>query len=419
MQTQITQFKVTSQEYFLASGSTIPTTVLVLTPNDGWEIDALDFSATVVSPVSDINFTQDGANVLMIIDFEPGFTVTSTLDIPITMQGTVSEDLIELDFDYTSSLFNATSSGDENGSVNANGEEGEVLNVFSRTITADSGYFFKPEPTCIIISDDYENYNTVITDGRDSNNRLVSRTFDVSYTFPNRDVAGDRFMLSAYTEAIPLPPAIEIVDYQFDDSDIFEGAVAKNLTVIGTPGAALTITTDIPGQVDDFNGTLTSSPQVFLIGFPTDTAPKTYTITIGGDLASPFPKPTTITVDRIAGSTPEPGVPITINVVSGSYVSGPTPSTLTKSPQPISGVIQVPKNTGGAGGGNVTSDYAITSTITASANEINIPTTSNEPTGITDNGDGTVDLNYRFTLEQTGTTNTIADIDISYIFLTA
>ena len=417
MQTQITQFKVTSQEYLLASGSTIPTAVLVLTPNDGWEIDALDFSATIVSPVSAVNFTQDGANVLMTVDFEPGFTVTSTLDIPITIQGTVSEDLIDLTFDYTSSLVNASSSGDENGNVSVRGSEGETIIVFSRTITADSGYFFKPPPTCTIISDDYENYNIVISDTLDSNNRLASRTFDVSYTFPNKDVIGDSFVLSANTLKYPVPQDPEIRDYQFDDSDIYEETIARMLTVIGTPGAALTITTDIPGQADDFNGTLSTSPQQFFIGFGGESAPKTYTITIGGDLISPFPKPTTITVNLVAGTQPAPGEPISINVINGSYVSGPTPSTLTNSPTKVKGVIRVPKNINGAGGGIVTSDYTVTTTVSTSANEVNIPVTANEPDNLVDNGDNTVNLEYSFNLERTGTTNPIADIDVGYIFL--
>ncbi len=89
-----TNYTVTSVVYTAVSGtnvySTNPTAVLTITPNEGYEVYAQDFSCTNtdLNYVATVVFTQDGNNVLCTVTFDNPFTMpASNVDLGLCISG--------------------------------------------------------------------------------------------------------------------------------------------------------------------------------------------------------------------------------------------------------------------------------------------------------------------------------------------
>ena len=131
-------------------------------------------------------FTQDGDNVLITVTFISSFVMPSDnynvalcidgqgVAIPITISGVINSTISS----------NITGDSSETDTpYSASGLEDETVSLFSRTYTAASGYFLAGETILINGEENPEGFTITETPTYDAENRLVSITYNVSYTF--------------------------------------------------------------------------------------------------------------------------------------------------------------------------------------------------------------------------------------------
>ena len=499
MSTTIDNFTVTQTTHTVTSGGNIPVTVLTLSPLSGYVITASDFSATITSPVDSIAFAQDGDNVLMTISFEAAYQVTSTLSVPICISGQSSVVVVNLAVNYATTLANSTSSVTP-GLINVSGTYGTTSNVFTSAITATSGYYFLNEPTCTVSTGVLANYNISNTKTLNSNNQLTAISFTAEYTFPESDVTGDVITVVGNAIELPSTAAEEIRSYSFSTADIRSNGETRRFTALGVYAADWTLVVNNgTSDIYNYSSSIPSVGEDFLdIVFPAG-SDVTYTFTLTGDLASPFPLPTTWTVSQadtntapvadaqtvsalhnndalislsasdaegdsltyIITSLPTenlespPGtvisavpftlpsnevtydaaslgsdnfqfkvndgaldsiaqivtvntvaavttIPINVTYDSCTLVTAPSPATVdvgSSGPFGRSTVINVTKNTNGPGGGTATTDYDVIISEDLDNVGLDLKASNITPSSVADQGDGTVNLTYLFTLK--------------------
>jgi hypothetical protein len=246
--TTIGNFSVQSVNFDVPQGDTItsvnPTATLTLVPDPGYQIDASDFSYTSgPSQIISVVFSQSGDNVLCVVTFDTTYVMPgNNINLPICIEGSATT------IDYTLSGVvrlktggNTTpSSGDT--AYSASGSEGDVVQVFSYTLTAASGYYFPLAPTGSIITGDPGNYSVTTSNTYDAEGNLTAVTFTANYTFPGADVSGNVFSIKANAAQIPVT-VYEITSYTISKTDLpGESATTRNMKIFGTPGAQFSLT---------------------------------------------------------------------------------------------------------------------------------------------------------------------------------
>lgn len=109
--------------------------------------------------------------------------------------------------------------------------------------------------------------------------------------------------------------------------------------------------------------------------------------------------PQIVTINTVAAVTT---IPIGVTYSGNTLVTGPSPATVdvgSSGPFGRSTTINVTKNINGPGGGTATSDYDIIITEDADNVGLNLKAYNIPPTTVVDQGDGTVDITYLFTLK--------------------
>ena len=109
--------------------------------------------------------------------------------------------------------------------------------------------------------------------------------------------------------------------------------------------------------------------------------------------------PQIVTINTVAAVTT---IPIGVTYNGSTLVTGPSPATVdvgASGPFGRSTTINVTKNVNGPGGGTTTSDYDIIITEDADNVGLNLKAYNIPPTTVVDQGDGTVDITYLFTLK--------------------
>lgn len=299
MSTSIDNFTVSEVKWQISTGEEIPNTVLTLTPNAGYFLDANNFSATISSPVSNIYFTQSGDNVSMTVEFD-STPVVSDLAIPICMQGRSDLIVFTLQVDYNYSVLNASASLPP-VTINREGIYGSVSNIFTNaTFTADTDYYFLNTPTCVVSVGDPNNYTISNTKTYDTNSNLTSISFTAQYNFPSANVSGDLISINASAVALPTQAPIQIRSYSFLNSEFSSDGETRRFSVFGTQGANWTLTVNNGATPSTYSSVVPSGGQDFLdvnipLGFGVD-----YTFTLTGDLVSPFPQQNPFTISQAA-----------------------------------------------------------------------------------------------------------------------
>ena len=299
MSTSIDNFTVSEVNWQISTGEEIPNTVLTLTPNAGYFLDANNFSATTSSPVSNIYFTQSGDNVSMTVEFD-STPVVSDLAIPICMNGRSDLIVFTLQVDYNYSVLNASASLPP-VTINREGIYDSVSNIFTNaTFTADTDYYFLNTPTCVVSVGDPNNYTISNTKTYDTNSNLIGISFTAQYTFPSINVSGDLISINASAVALPTQAPIQVRSYSFLNSEFSSDGETRRFSVFGTQGANWTLTVNNGATPSTYSSVVPSGGQDFLdinipVGFGVD-----YTFTLTGDLISPFPQSNPFTISQAA-----------------------------------------------------------------------------------------------------------------------
>lgn len=320
MSTSIDNFTVSEANLSVSTGDAIPNTVLTLTPNAGYFLDASNFSATISAPVSNIYFTQSGENVLMTVEFS-STPVASDLAIPICMSGRSDLIVFTLEVDYDYNLLNA-STNLPSTTINKQGNYNSVSNVFTNaTFTADTDYYFLNTPTCVVSVGNPNNYTISNTKTYDTNSNLTSISFTAEYNFPSANVSGDLISINASAVALPTQAPIQIRSYSFLNSEFSSDGETRRFTVFGTRGANWTLTVNNGATPSTYSSIVPSGGQDFLdINIPSGFGGD-YTFTLTGDLVSPFPQQNPFTVSQ-AGDIPVLQTTEVTEVAETSAVSG-------------------------------------------------------------------------------------------------
>jgi len=285
-------------------GSGVANQVLTITPDEGYVLRAADF--TKQSPptgIASIVLADSGT------PYAANNTITVTCDL--TDSGSYSVDttfVIDidgsaiLDQDQPKTLAGAVTTTATNASGAASNvaytgtdTTGTTKDLFTKTVTANTNYYFSTEPTISVTTGDISNYVITSTTSNDGSGNLNSKTFNVDGIIPLEDDLNDVIAISAVAVAVPTGTN-NINSYSFDTSTGRYTLEKRTLKVYGDVGAKYKLTVTRTGDSHTYNFTtkdFTSSStdsgeQTISSGgfneieftFPTVTADVTYTFTL-------------------------------------------------------------------------------------------------------------------------------------------
>jgi hypothetical protein len=283
----------------------ITSATITISPLPGYTATASDFSLDPSfsnTYVQSVTFTQSGANVICAITFLPTVTMPSAnVTIPLCVVGSANpiEVIIDgaLDVDVGPNV-----TGNNSVKYYNSGLQGESELLFTEAYTPASGYYLMA--TGIQVTEgNQSNYNIVQTPTYDTDNRLVGVSYDVNYIYPPQDVQGDLLELKVVAREIynPIP---KIRGYNFDTSLISKFGEERVLTVYGDEGAEVTaVINDGTSNTTIINALNIPSKGELQASYVFPERPKgsptfTYTITLSGDLQSPFGLANPFTVEQ-------------------------------------------------------------------------------------------------------------------------
>lgn len=262
--TAIDNFTVTSSEHIIPGGELIanytPSTILTISPNQGYQVNAADFFINSASPEVDIPnsyFTQSANDVKLTVVFLSGATMPfSNLDIKICMRGGAGEiGAVISGFVYYNTDNATPLSGTATFSNEGPAETTET--IISQLIVADADHYFQSTPTISLRSGEVSDYN-LYTSGAvfNSDNRLTAIRVNADYTYPFANVNGDE--IDVFAQAIPIPAINEIITAWSINTNI-PSIVASNrdLAIFGGTGAEYKLTIDNGATFSNGQNTIT------------------------------------------------------------------------------------------------------------------------------------------------------------------
>ena len=302
-----------------------PSVSLTITPNTGYSIDVINFSAITPLPsyVDTVVFNQNGTNIDCVITYtSPSIMPSIDVLISLCIQGYAEENsIVVAGVTSSGSITNVSTPapGDLPLSFNLSGKWDTSSPVISQPVIASDGYYFPTKPTLAISSGTIKNYTITDEESFDSQGRLIQVVFSVSYNFPEKNASGDQFVLTANAVEY-YDPDIEITSYQFDSTNVINaGGETRTFTIYGIEGANWDLQcVYTPGNINIVNtsGIIDSTGEaVVSVVFPaTANVNRTFNFTLTGDLSSTF--------DTANGQTSTPFVaqwkPSTLGLVFSS-----------------------------------------------------------------------------------------------------
>ena len=111
----------------------------------------------------------------------------SDIEIPLCISGfaTLDEFTIDGSYVYEATGFTPPADGTYSDGVEFNSTEP----ILSQTINAGANKYFPTEPQAAVITGDNNSYNIQSSVVTDSDGDIISKTFNVDYTYPNQNVA--------------------------------------------------------------------------------------------------------------------------------------------------------------------------------------------------------------------------------------
>jgi hypothetical protein len=290
----MSNFTTSIVSFLEASGEDIsllhPYATITITPNPGYVINAVDFSPITPLPsgISSVIFTQSGSNVLANITFQPGTIMPAyNLSLPLCIYNGSTVETYTIEGKVIANTTNTSLPIPSSETVySASGEYGTTGSVLTFPINAIAGYYFPTQPTISLTSGILSDYTITSNNTYDTNSLLIGTEFYISYTFPNYNISGDIFSVVAQAFTV-YSPSVEITSYSIDRASIPTAGGYRTMTIYGNYGANYSVdmngTSLITGAVMSSLGSYS-----FDIIFPEVTTYALYTITLSGDLATPF-----------------------------------------------------------------------------------------------------------------------------------
>lgn len=316
--------------YTITEGDSIPTetggtAVITISPVSGYTLDVNDFSLASGfsnSYVDSVAFAQDGDNVTATVTFTAGTTMpSSNLEIPLCIVGSGDVELITIAGTYSSTIgSNITPTSQTNIAYSGSGTLGESELLFTKTYTADSGYYFETTPTAQITTGNQSNYSIAQTPTYNSDNQLTALQFDINYVYPNNSVSGDVIKFVADAKEIYVPTE-EITRWNIRNSVISTKGEIRTLYVWGEAGATYSITLTDGTTTENIATNVTMGSDgvdEYLIEFDPNSSNNTitWTFTISGDIDSDLSTTIVLTqAQEIDGTF----LPKTSSIFDGGY----------------------------------------------------------------------------------------------------
>ena len=188
------------QTHVSAVVGSVPNAVEIsITPINGYKILAKDFSTGALhAAISDVVFLgNSNGNVTMRVSFNH-FTYTGNLlviDLPVNAKSSMlvnSFKLVErMSVDnnvmVSDGITRAKTSYAGGGTHNVIGTLGKTIDVITKTLSVPDNYYFATEPS-YVISGKNSRYKVSTSEQVDRKGRLISKTFNIKYTFPNTEL---------------------------------------------------------------------------------------------------------------------------------------------------------------------------------------------------------------------------------------
>ena len=311
-----------------ALGSGVANQVLTITANTGFRFVAADFAqntdlaaAPFVNQINNITLADSSVayaeanKVIVTVDlkdtFNPGtnnHTFTIDIDGAAVLEKNIPKTLSGV---FNVSVTDATTAA-TNQAYTATATSGTTVDLFTRTVTATSGHYFKIPPTCVVATGNVDNYVIVGTPNGTGTSHTAT-TFNVDGIIPLITDTADVINITANAEDIPVA-LNRINSYSMDTSDAPYVLTKRGLTVYGDVGAKFTVNITRTGDSHTYDfsaGNFTSSStnsgsltigsngqHAQLITLPLVLADVTYTVTITADDKEPA------TTDNISQTNP-------------------------------------------------------------------------------------------------------------------
>ncbi len=350
-------FEVQEQTFI---SDTQATAVLTISPAPGYSITAGDFS---IDPsffnqyVSTVTFTQSGLNVICTVTFLSDVQMpSSNVTIPLCVVGEGNINALPISGTFTANVnANVIGNGAETDTpYSASGLEGTEVSLFTRSYSAPSGMFIGAGTGPQMVVGNQSNYTFETTNTFDALGNLTAISYDFKYLFPGVGVSGDKINIKGINVyALRLPQPSEVTGYS--TLPVFMQFSGGNFSwnVFGVDGASFS------ASMTDGVDTVTIATNVIIgtggvssqiIEFPTYSGAtyKDWTLTLTGDLQSPFSQANPATIRQYAANV------TTLTASSANGIVGFTPisSTLSALQQyatpmvyPVSWNLSVPAGT--------------------------------------------------------------------------
>jgi hypothetical protein len=285
-------------------GGSIANQVLTIIPNTGFVLRASDFTAgSPPAGISSIVLANSGTayatnnTVTVTCDLTDtgSYNASTSLTIDIDGSAVLEKDIPKtLAGAVTTTATNASGAA-SNVAYTATDTTGVTKDLFTKTVTANSNFFFSTEPTISITTGDIHNYSITSTTSNDGGGNLNSKTFNVDGIIPLENDLNDVIAISAVASAIPVVTN-NIKSYSFDTSTARYTLAKRTFKAYGDVGAKYKLTVTRTGDshtynftTKDFTSSATDSGEQTISSsgfneqeftFPTVTADVTYTFTL-------------------------------------------------------------------------------------------------------------------------------------------
>ena len=276
------------------SGGGNSTVTLVLAPTSGYTISSGSFTTqNLPAEVDSVVFSQAGVNINALVTFAAGFIMPAAdVTLLIDIDGVATENIFDISGRYLTTETNTTTlSGITPFSVSGN--VGDEITLFTRTFTADPGYYFYTKPYYYQDPAPRNRSNYLITwQDNAVGESFSSRIYTVKYVVQNTsEVLNDIYFVAA-AEASYVAPVAVVNSYSVQIVDWTPGGGSRNLIFYGDSGATFVLTEEIDGfGVGISNLTLQDSGSLIVpisAGANSSGLTKVYTYTLSGNIASPF-----------------------------------------------------------------------------------------------------------------------------------
>ena len=251
MSTEYNNFSVSEINFIEAIGSDLGNTgihTVNVIPDQGYSIDVNDFS--VIAPFSpyieqsSITLSQNISEVTISFNLIPGTLMPGNdIEIPLCISGFATLDEFTIDGSYVYEASDFTPPAD--GTYSDGGEFDSTEPILSQTINAGANKYFPTEPQAAVITGNNNSYDIQSSVVTDSDGDVISKTFNVNYTYPNQNVAGDviKFVANAANK-VDVTPKVNSFTLDgvsgYTQPDVTNAGETKPLVLFGNEGATIT-----------------------------------------------------------------------------------------------------------------------------------------------------------------------------------